>query len=126
VRPVTRGAYKDLTGNKFGKLTVISQAENKKKATRWNTVCDCGNYHISYGWHLVAGNSLSCGCLIGKANKRHGVSEKPEHYVWCAIKQRCYNTNVKNYKYYGGRGIKVCDRWLESFENFIEDMGVRP
>lgn len=93
-------------------------------------LCDCGNEHITQRVSVNNGLTTSCGCkgreACKKARPTHGQTDSVEHSAWRNMKHRCSNPNLKNYKHYGGRGIKVCDRWLESFENFYEDMGPRP
>jgi len=118
-------------GKRFKKLTVIKQAIGAKK-TSWHCLCDCGNKTIVVGGNLTSGNTTSCGCVEaynrknGLNHRIHGMAGTVEFHTWSRIRQRCYNTNNLKYPIYGGRGIKVCDRWLESFENFFEDMGYRP
>jgi len=124
----------DLLGKKYGRLLVISESPHaKNQGTRWLCMCECGNETIVYGNFLKRGLTKSCGCLhkeiAAKVNTIHGNSGKettPEYTCWLAIKSRCYNENNPAYNNYGGRGIKVCDRWLESFENFYKDVGDRP
>lgn len=96
-------------------------------------LCHCGNNFISRIDSVKDDSTKSCGCLNdsarkknGKKNKIHGMSKSLAYARWGRIKSRCYNVNDKDYSNYGGRGIKVCDRWLESFENFYEDMGECP
>ena len=118
-------------GNKHGRLTVLRRAEkNKHNEATWVCECDCGNVIEAIGSHLRSGNTKSCGCIgrekIIERNKTHGLSHFLLYKTWTGMKQRCYNENSKVYKYYGGRGIKVCDRWLNSFENFYEDMENKP
>lgn len=125
------GKFIDLTGQKFGRLIVISRVvNNKSNGARWNCLCDCGKEKIVYSDHLRSGNTKSCGCLhrelASKRKKIHGYAKTKEYNVWKAIKQRCYNPNDTDYHNYGGRGIKVSDRWLNSFENFLDDMGLKP
>lgn len=126
---------RDLTGQRFGRLIAIKQnGRNKEGRVLWNCVCDCGNITTIVGHSLVRGASNSCGCLrkelVLKKNLTHGQSFKDkttkEFTAWMNIKNRCYNINNKSYKNYGGRGIKICDRWLNSFENFYSDMGESP
>lgn len=122
----------NLTGQKFSRLSVIDSAGVINEKHAWNCICDCGNKCV------VRANSLlhktkpikSCGCLMLEVNKTlmttHGLSKTPEYNIWCGMKARCYDTNNPKYSNYGNRGIIVCDRWVNSFENFLEDMGVRP
>ena len=122
---------KDMTGLKFERLTIISRAENNKRGrAMWNCLCDCGKTKKIIGVTLRSGRSKSCGCIRSEMNTErltvHGMTHSPENAVWRCMKQRCYNPNNKEFHNYGSRGIKVCDRWLESFNNFIEDMGERP
>lgn len=127
--------WKDLTGLRFDRLIVISEAKKiAPKKTRWNCLCDCGNYKEVDARHLISCKIRSCGCFrsenSSKANLTHGFTtnynQPPEYRAWRAMKTRCYSKNNKDYKNWGGRGIKVCDRWLNSFEFFLEDMGERP
>lgn len=121
--------YRDITGIKFGKLTAIKYShKDKYRKTHWTCQCDCGRMIAPDRGSLVSGNTTSCGCTRGLHLKTHGCSlgkRTPEYNSWACMKQRCDNPKNPNYKYYGERGIKVCKRW-KSFENFIEDMGVKP
>lgn len=125
---------KDLTNQKFGLLTVISYYGFKHGRPHWNCLCECGNVTYSSSKNLLSGASQSCGCARITATKltntKHGFSvrgkEHPLYKIWNGIKRRCYNKKDKSYPDYGGRGIKVCERWLHSFENFLTDMGERP
>ena len=126
----------EMEGKRFGRLTVISRMPNSNTGrTVWKTICDCGTTASVHGAHLRNGHTRSCGCLARETTsfvkKKHGESrwggnETPEYRIWNDIIKRCSNKNAGNWKYYGGRGIKVCDRWLNSFENFLEDVGRRP
>jgi len=119
--------YKDISGQRFGKLIAVSYAYNKRYAY-WHCMCDCGNTAVIRSDTLKNGNTESCGCLAkewtqtGKMNRKHGMRKHTIYKAWIAMKQRCNNPKNKSYKDYGGRGIKVCDRWLESFDNFRDDM----
>ncbi len=121
---------KDLTGLRFGRLVVLSFNHRQGKYYYWLCKCDCGTEKLVAGGCLRGGNSKSCGCLQREtrvfANTTHGMSHTKEHDTWCDIKKRCGNPNNSHYESYGGRGIKVCDRWRESFENFYADMGSCP
>lgn len=124
-------AFIDLTGKKFGRLTVLSfnPQVNGVRAT-WNCKCDCGKESKVCGNNLRIGMTKSCGCIwleeVAGSNRSHGKINTPEYKAWGGMKARCYNENIKNFGDYGGRGIVVCDRWLNSFENFYKDMGDRP
>lgn len=119
----------DRTGLRYGKLTVIDKAPNKSVTdtnARWSCLCDCGKTTIAYGQDLGRGKHQSCGCLhrgdAGKRNKTHGMSRTVAYRAWCQMRNRCNNPKSTKFKYYGARGIKVCERWSK-FENFISDMG---
>lgn len=120
------GIKKDLTGHRFGRLTVMKDVGVvKQRYYSWECLCDCGNIVIVNGSNLRRGFTKSCGCLaIDKATK-HGMCGTITYNCWSGIIKRCNNPKATNYKNYGGRGIKVCDRWLK-FENFLEDMGEKP
>jgi len=125
----------DLTDKRFGRLLVIGIADrNGRKVIRWHCRCDCGNTTIVRGAHIKSGAIQSCGCLhdevSGRRFRRHGHNRgpgkiSPTYEAWCSMKTRCYNPRSANYKYYGARGISVCDRW-DLFDNFLSDMGERP
>ena len=113
----------DLTGLRFGRLTVIERGENSlDNKPRWKCRCDCGNECLIYGSSLTSANTKSCGCLrreIGyEKNYTHGESKSRLYSVWNMMKQRCNDPNHKHYKNYGGRGISVCQEWEESYEKF--------
>lgn len=114
------GKFIDISGNKYSKLTVISYMG----ISYWKCQCECGNISRVKTGDLKNGNTKSCGCTT--KNTKHNLSKTSEYVAWTDMKGRCNNSNYKNYKDYGGRGIKVHERWLNSFENFIEDMGNKP
>jgi hypothetical protein len=121
----------DLTRQKFGRLTVISRAENTKLGqAQWLCRCSCGNEKIIRSSDLKLGKIRSCGCLYIKHGHTRGGKRSKTHSAWDSMIQRCTNPNNPQYKYYGGRGITVCNRWQEldgqGFKNFLEDMGEIP
>ena len=116
-------------GMRFGRLTIIEEVEpyispggqSKRKV---KVRCDCGNVVESMLPQLVTGKTKSCGCLVADTMSRnmttHGLSRHPLFRVWDAMKQRCTNPNDNNFKNYGGRGIGVCEAWLDDFETFYK------
>lgn len=121
---------KDLSGLRFGRVVVSSRARNRKDGTaRWNYLCDCGTHGTTTGWCLRSGHTQSCGC-IQKENasyrfRKHGMARTRTWQAWSNMKKRCHENSWIS-AYYANRGIKVCERWNTSFENFLEDMGEMP
>ena len=121
-------------GAQFGRLTVLSPAAPRPgvREKYWTTSCICGGLREVAGCSLRAGRTRSCGCLRREEpvahprGRTHGMTNTPEFYAWQGARQRCNNPRSKDYRAYGGRGIGVCVRWEESFENFFSDMGPRP
>ncbi len=112
---------------KFGLLTVLERAGSDRFGrTQWKCRCDCGNERIVALFRMTKGHTKSCGCIKGKANATHGMSATATYNTWMAMKARCNNSRSSQYQHYGARGIKVCERWDESFEAFLSDMGERP
>ena len=130
------GQQVDITGQKFGRLTAVSRTDQRSGtgSIRWKFICDCGREHISAAAEVRRAKNpiASCGCKFreyqatGEARRRHGLANTTTYNVWLGIKARCQNKGNVAYSRYGGRGISVCARWLESFDNFLADMGVRP
>ena len=123
----------NLVGKKFGRLTVIKRNGSYCGASAWLCSCDCGSTGTYSGKAMKSGNTRSCGCLKSEevikkniALSSHGMTKTPTYVSWDSMRQRCYNPNHKSYKDYFGRNIGVCERWINSFENFLEDMGERP
>lgn len=113
----------DLTGMRFGRLTAVRYVGDSK----WLCKCDCGNEKIIVGPSLRRGFSNSCGCIGGHTT--HGLSHTKLYEVYCNMKNRCYNHNNQQYKNYGGRGIYICDEWLNDFKAFYDwamENGYRP
>ena len=127
------GKFIDLTGQRFHKLTVISRApgyQSSSNGTRWHCVCDCGNKTISDGSGMRKGLIKSCGCharqFLGKPHFKHGQHKHKLYLAWTSIKQRCLNPNHPWYHRYGGRGITICDEWVNSYPAFVAHMGPAP
>lgn len=117
-------------GLRFGRLTVISLARIHKSHSVWRCICTCGNETEALQSHLARGGVRSCGCLkkeeLADRVSKHKMTNSKEYSSWCGMKYRCHNPKCRYYKNYGGRGIIVCDKWLNSFESFIDDMGPMP
>lgn len=123
--------FVDRTGRRYGRLLVVSFAgQTHDKKSKWNCVCDCGNKNVATGANLHRGTIVSCGCFAREQSRlrcrTHGDSKVTEFKTWCGIKDRCTNPKANGYHLYGGAGIKVCARWLNSYENFLADMGRKP
>lgn len=139
----------DITGDIFGRLTVISKHSipSKSGGSLWLCRCECGNTKIVNSSNLRSGSTRSCGCIAKEWSKelgsnkeyikkraakktKHGHKRKSkktrEYSTWLDMKARCGNRNHKDFGNYGGRGIRVCDRWNDSFVSFLEDMGEKP
>lgn len=118
------GKFIDLTGQKFGRLTVIKRVENKGKNTYWLCKCDCGNIKSVRVDSLKNGSIKSCGCyqkeMIKKCHTIHNKCHTRLHSIWSNMKQRCFNKNAKRYSQYGGRGITVCEEWKNDFMSFYD------
>lgn len=110
----------DLSGQRFGRLQVIQKLEN----SRWLCKCDCGNETTTTTNSLRRGETRSCGCLhkevVSTTMKKHGKTNTRLHRIWRHIKYRCFNESSKAYKNYGGRGITVCDEWVNDFQAFYD------
>lgn len=128
----------DVTGHRFGRLVALSPLPPRNKRTFWLWRCDCGAEKAINLPHVKAGKIVSCGCFLddvlhsdehaarckenAKKPRTHGLSRIPEYYVWKTMRQRCENPNQNDYRWYGGLGVNVCDRWRD-FVSFFEDMG---
>lgn len=119
-----------LPNDEFGVLTALSLTRSGHPRY-WLCRCICGVEKEIKQSHLVSGGTRSCGCkrleAIGNAVKTHGKSKTAEYSIWCGIINRCTNPNDhRSYSRYGAKGITICERWRNSFEAFLEDMGPRP
>ena len=124
------GKLVDLSGQRFGRLVIICMTKKRNQgAVIWKCQCDCGKITNVRSNSLRQGLTRSCGCLqkemvaqIGISHRTHGDARRGKktrlYWVWRSMKERCFNPNSISYKYYGGRGIKVCNEWLNSYANF--------
>lgn len=120
------GAKVDLSGKRFGRLTVLHEEEphytkGGSKKRMWLCKCDCGKTKIVNGNSLTCGRTKSCGCLLvdnGRAKSKGDRHRDRLYILWIGMRQRCNNKNHKSYKWYGGKGIKVCDEWDNDYESF--------
>jgi hypothetical protein len=126
---------KDITGNRYGMLVVLGISPDRSESGKvlFDCLCDCGQAKAIMGSNLKRGLSLSCGCQVLIAarkpnlkNRTHGYANTWVHAVWFNMIDRCYNPDVNSFPRYGGRGIRVCDRWKNSIADFHADMGDRP
>jgi hypothetical protein len=122
----------DVTGMRFGRLTVIGRAERKSGAgALWECACECGGKTVTTSLRLRSGHTRSCGCrrqvISARLNYKHGRSRKMDatYKTWKMMRARCLSPTSIQWKWYGGRGITVCERWSD-FELFLADMGERP
>lgn len=111
---------KDLTGKKFGSLTVVKFSHRKDKHYYWNCICDCGTECIIDGDRLRRGETKSCGCYKRNMLTTHGKRHHRLYSIWCGMKRRCYLPQLKYYHRYGGRGIVVCNEWKDNFQAFYD------
>lgn len=121
----------DLTGKVFGRLAVIKESDNRKGGGLcWECLCSCGETALVRSYSLQTGDTTSCGCFhreqTSKASKTHGKTFERVYKSWTGMRSRCNDPNHNRFRNYGGRGIKVCDSWLNSFEQFYLDMGDQP
>lgn len=121
------GKFKDLTNQRFGKLVVIGQdGRDKYGKILWKCRCDCGKEYITLGRHLSNGHCKSCGCLLNakraEEGEYRGLSHTRIFNIWKGMMYRCTATGCKSYKWYGARGIRVCDEWIgvQGFFNFLK------
>lgn len=141
----------EMIGNTYERLTVLGIDRQEGYFTYMKCRCSCGTEKTIERLPILQGRVVSCGCFArerarerainilqskeirqkahkaaGDANRTHGMKNTPEYRTWSHLKARCYNKNDKSYPRYGAKGIRVCERWLESFENFYQDLGPRP
>ena len=126
------------TGEKYGRLLVLRDVGRDEHRSRLiECICSCGTSNVVRSSHLRSGAIQSCGCMqkeamegVGRNNIIHGAARRgkrlPEYSIWASLISRCTNFRNKSFKYYGGRGIAVCEKWRKSFPAFLEDVGLRP
>lgn len=135
----------NLKGQRFARLLVLEMLPSQGNGTRARCMCDCGNEVVSMAYNVRNGNTKSCGCLARESsratgiavcaaaktldkhpNATHGMSKSKTYSKWLDARKRCFRVKDTHYAEYGGRGITMCQRWAESFEAFLEDMGECP
>jgi hypothetical protein len=125
----------NLVGQRFGFLEVIEETQKAftpqgKSRRIWLCLCVCGKTTKVWTTKLTQNHTRSCGCktqqMKAESMTTHGLRNHPTYQSWASAKQRCTNPNTEKWLQYGGRGIYMCDRWLNSFQNFVSDMGLRP
>lgn len=118
-----------IPNKKYGKITAVKMAGKSGHNMKWECKCECGKSFTALASNIASGNTKSCGCHRRKVStemlRTHGMSGTNSYRLWSNMMRRCRDEGNAAYANYGGRGIKVCDRWLE-FENFFSDMGDRP
>lgn len=119
--------FTDLTGQTFGRLTVVGLAGRDDRYVFWHCRCECGNLSVVRGQGLTNGSTpiKSCGCLQREKVTTHGLEKHSLYHVWSGMMKRCYHPQNPKYKDYGGRGITVCERWKD-IRNFIADLKEKP
>ena len=120
-----------MTGQRFGRLTVVGQTEERQhRHVVWECHCDCGNTCFVMSSSLIHGSTKSCGCFMSEARgvsrTTHHMSHEKIYLLWQGMKQRCFYQNNKAFKYYGGRGITVCDEWKDNFQAFYDYVSKLP
>lgn len=123
--------FVDIAGQRFDRLVAVERVgTTAAKKALWRCLCDCGCETTTTTGSLKSGNAKSCGCLrldrLREVVASHGRSGSDIYDIWCGMKARCERTTHASYAEYGGRGIRVCERWRVSFETFAADMGPRP
>ena len=117
-------------GSRFGSLVVGKLVTGPSPGAYYECLCDCGKVTVAQGSAMRTGNKTSCGCRLAQRQSARkyqiGSSSDPEYFAWRAAISRCGNPKNAKWSLYGGRGIRVCSRWLESYDAFIADMGRRP
>jgi len=121
-------------GDRYEELVIVREVESRRyrgsgPKRYFLCRCDCGKEKEVRLSHLRSGHTRSCGCYVNAHSHRgvyHGMEGSPEHGVWKDMKSRCYRRKARGYRNYGGRGVRVCERWRKSFLAFFQDMGVRP
>ena len=115
----------DLTGKVYGRLTVVEFLGIHNNSPYWKCACSCGSHKEIMASSIMRGLTQSCGCLAIDVATQHGDSHSPEYEAWAKLKFRC-SSSKGEYSRWSGRGIRVCERWQDSFDNFLADMGRRP
>lgn len=126
-----RCVLKYESGDRYGRLMLVSfHHKDRNRHNYWNCICDCGNKRVVSLDNLRRKITSSCGCFhkekAGDHFKTHKDTGSSEYITWASMKARCLNKNSDRYEFYGARGIRICDRWINNYENFLVDMGRKP
>jgi len=116
-----------MKGHRFGRLTCVAYVDKRNSHHLWSCLCDCGRMKTLRATDLVSGHATSCGCsrVLGRDPKDR-MSRQPEYEVWKRIRHKCQRPSHFAFKFYGAKGIRVCDGWSNSYASFLKDMGLRP
>lgn len=128
---MSKGKIKNLEGQRFGRLLVLEMTQKRiNRNVVWSCLCECGKYAEVKSGDLIRGRTKSCGCFrvdtAVETHTFHGKRNTKINFIWGSMKQRCLNANNKGFKNYGGRGIKVCDEWKNSFQAFYDYVSKLP
>lgn len=125
----SNGLANSRIGMRFTRLVIVAHAPGNRERQTFRCQCECGNFKITTFRCLVSGDTASCGCIhreqLVARNSSHHIKKTPGYSSWIGMRARCEKKSEIGYQRYGGRGIKVCERW-QKFQHFLADMGPKP